>query len=120
MVSAAGGCELATTTRVKTALKKFMVLLPVLSSRHFSYNTFGRVYSSWVRNAKIHANETWPKTSPDLQRLRRSDRAMIKQICNVKSEDVATVRSNELLALLEIDGLDVILREEKALLDWTR
>ena len=30
---------------------------------------------------------------------------MIRQICNVKPEDVATVRSNELLARLEIDDL---------------
>ena len=34
MLSAAGGCELSTTTRVKTAWKKFKELLPVLSSRH--------------------------------------------------------------------------------------
>ena len=34
MLSAAGGCELSTTTHVKTAWKKFKDLLPVLSSRH--------------------------------------------------------------------------------------
>ena len=33
-LSAAGGCELSTTTHVKTAWKKFKDLLPVLSSRH--------------------------------------------------------------------------------------
>ena len=36
MLSAAGGCELSTTTRVKTAWKKFKELKPVLSSRHLS------------------------------------------------------------------------------------
>ena len=41
---------------------------------------------------------------------------MIRQICNVKPEDVATVRSNQLLARLEIDDLDVILREKR--LHW--
>ena len=63
----------------------------------------------------LHASETWPLTMPDLQRLRRNDRAMIRQICNVKPEDVtvATVRSNELLAGLETDDLDVILREKR-------
>ena len=35
MLSAAGGCELSTTTRVKTTWKKFRDLLSVLSSRHF-------------------------------------------------------------------------------------
>ena len=51
MLSAAGGCELSTTTRVKTAWKKFKDLLPVLSSRHLSFKTRGRVYSSCVRSA---------------------------------------------------------------------
>ena len=38
MLSAAGGCELSTTTRVKTAWKEFKDLLPVLSSRHLFIN----------------------------------------------------------------------------------
>ena len=41
MLSAAGGCELSTTTRVKTAWKKFKELLPVLSSCHLSCKTRG-------------------------------------------------------------------------------
>ena len=49
MLSAAGGCELSTTTRVKTAWKKFKDLLPVLSSCHLSFKTRGHVYSSCVR-----------------------------------------------------------------------
>ena len=40
MLSAAGGCELPTTTRVKTAWKKFKDLLPVLSLRHLSFKTW--------------------------------------------------------------------------------
>ena len=39
MLSAAGGCELSTTTSVKTAWKKFKKLLPVLSSCHLSFKT---------------------------------------------------------------------------------
>ena len=66
----------------------------------------------------LHASETWPFTRPDLQCLWRNNRAIIRQICNVKPEDVATLRSNKLLAQLEIDYLDVILRE-KASLIWT-
>ena len=93
MLSAAGGCELSTTTRVKTAWKKFKELLPVLSSRHLSFKTRGRVYSSCVRSAMLHASETWP--------LQRNDRAMIRQICT------ATTRSSELLARLGIEDLDL-------------
>ena len=62
MLSAGGGCEMAVTTRVKTAWKKFRELLPVLTSRHLSYKTSGHVYSSCVRSAMLHASETWPLT----------------------------------------------------------
>ena len=59
--------ELSTTTHVKTAWKKFRDLLPVLSSRHLSFKTRGRVYSSCVRSAMLHASETWPLTKLNLQ-----------------------------------------------------
>ncbi|RUS71200.1 hypothetical protein EGW08_021036 [Elysia chlorotica] len=113
MLSAAGGCDLATTTRVKTAWKKFKELLPVLLSRHLSYKTRGHVYSTCVRSAMLHASETWPLTKPNLQRLQRNDRAMIRQICNVKPEDVATTRSNKLLTLLGLEDLNLILKERR-------
>ena len=55
----------------------------------------------------LHASETWPLTKTNLQ---RNDRAMIRQICSIKLEDVARVSSSELLAKLE---LDLILRERR-------
>ena len=117
MLSAGGGCEMAVTTRVKTTWKKFRELLPVLTSRHLSNKTRGHVYSSCVRSAMLHASETWPLTKTNLQRLQRNDRAMIRQICSIKPEDVARVRSSELLAKLQLEDLNLILRE-KASLVW--
>ena len=114
MPSAGGGCEIAVTTHVKTAWKKFRELLPVLTSRHLSYKTRGHVYSSCVQSAMFHASETWPQTNTNLQ---RNDSAMIRQICSIKPENVATVRSSELLAKLGLEDLDLILRE-KASLVW--
>ena len=113
MLSARGGCEIAVTTRVKTAWKKFRELLPVLASRHLSYKTRGHVYSSCVWNAMLHASGTWPLTKTNLQRLQRNDSAMIRQICSIKPEDVATVRSSELLAKLELEDLHLILRKRR-------
>ena len=113
MLSAAGGCELSTTTCVKTAWKKFKELLPVLSSCHLSFKTRGRVYSSCVQSAMLHASETWPLTKPNLQRLQRIVRVMIRQICNVRLQDVVTTRSNELLGQLGIEALDLILKERR-------
>ena len=40
-----------------------------------------------------------PLTKLNLQRLQRNDRTMIRQICSIKSEDVATVRSRESLSI---------------------
>ena len=59
----------------------------------------------------LHASETWPLTKTNLQHLQGNDRAMIRQICSIKPEDVATVRSSELLAKLE--HLDLILRKRR-------
>ena len=61
----------------------------------------------------LHASETWPLTKPSLPRLQRNDRAMIRQICNLKPQDTATIRSTELLAWLGIEDLDLILKERR-------
>ena len=61
----------------------------------------------------LHAGETWPLTKLSLQCLQRNDRAMIRQICNVKPQDTATIRSTELLAWLGIEDLDLILKERR-------
>ena len=58
----------------------------------------------------LHASEIWPLTKTNLQ---CNDMAMIRQIGIIKPEDVATVRSNELLAKLELEDLDLILRERR-------
>ena len=58
----------------------------------------------------LHASETWPLTKANLQPLQRNDRAMI---CSIKPEDVATVRSSKLLAKLELEDLDLILRDRR-------
>ena len=116
MLSAGGGCEITVTTCVKTAWKEFRELLPVLTSRYLSYKTRGHVYSSCVPSAKLHASETWPLTKTNLQRLQHNDRAMIRQICSIKPEDVAKVRSSQLhivLAKLKLEDLDLILRERR-------
>ena len=54
----------------------------------------------------LHASETWPLTKTNLQHLQRIDSAMIRQICSIKPEVVATVRSSQLLARLELEDLE--------------
>ena len=45
--------------------------------------------------------------------MQHNDRAMIKQICSIKPDDVATVRSSKLLAKLEHEDLNLILRKKR-------
>ena len=71
------------------------------------------MYSSCVQSAMLHASETWPLTKPSLQGLQRNDRAVIRQMCNVKPQDTATIRSTDLLAQLGIEDLDLILKERR-------
>ena len=54
-----------------------------------------------------------PLTKPNLQGLQRNDRANIKQICNVRLQDIVNTMSNELLARLGIEDLDLILKERR-------
>ena len=61
----------------------------------------------------LHTSETWPLTKPNLQRLQQNDRAMIRQICNVRPQDIVTTRSNELLVWLGTEDLDLILNERR-------
>ena len=84
MLSAGGGCELASITRCKCAWVKFLQLLPLFANCHLSLLTRGRVYSTCVRRAMLHAAKTWPVTVSTLNRLRRNDLAMIRWMCNIK------------------------------------
>ena len=119
VLSVAGSYELWTATRVKTAWKKFKELLPVLSSRHLSFKTRGSMYSSCVRSEMLHASKTWPLTKLNRQCLQQNDRAMLRQVCNVKPQNIVTTWSNVLLARLGIWGSGPHSEGEKATLVWT-
>ena len=67
----------------------------------------------------LHASETWPLTKTNLQCLQRNDRAMFRQLCSIKPEDEATVRPSKLLAKLELEDLNLFLREMASLV-WAR
>ena len=51
MLSAGGGCELASITRCKWAWAKFRQLLPLLANCHLSSLTRGGVYTTCVKRA---------------------------------------------------------------------
>ena len=112
MLSAASGCEISTTTRVKTACKKFKELLPFLSSCHLSFKTGCCVYSSCMWSTMLHTSETWPLTKPNHQRLQQNDRAMIRQICNVKLQTLSPPDPMSYLCGLALRNLTSFCRRE--------
>ena len=61
----------------------------------------------------LYASETWPLTKPNLLCLQRNDRAMIRQVCNIRPQDIVTTTSSELLVQLGIKDLDLILKERR-------
>ena len=111
MLSAGGECELAPIARCMCAWAKFHQLLFLLANRYLSLLTRDRVYSTCVRRAMLHAAETWLVTVSTLNRLRRNDLAMIRWMCNVKTNDKAC--SQSLLSKLGIRDVKVVLRTSR-------
>ena len=63
------------------------------------------------RNAPCQQDLAFDKAKPPASAA--NDRAMIRQICNVRPQDIVTTRSNELLVWLGIEDLDLILKERR-------
>ena len=100
MLNGGGGCECTIVNRCCTAWGKSRKLLPILTSKHSSLMAHGKVFNACVRSTMLHDSETWAPSAPDLQRLRRNDRAIVRWIYGVKVHD--GVHSDELHARLGI------------------
>ena len=107
LMSAGGGCELATITRCCVTWGKFNELLPIFPSRSFPITSRGGVYNLCVRSAMLHASETWAPTLSDLHQLKRNDQAMICWMCSVTTKD--QVSSQDLLERMQLDDLAKVL-----------
>ena len=105
--SPGGGCQVAVTTRIRCAWGKFRELLPLLTCRSLSFITRGRMFDIYIRKVMLHASECWALTSVDHARLQRTDRSMIRWICNVKWEDNRS--SESLLEQLQIPSITSVL-----------
>ena len=64
--------------------------------------------SACIGSALLHGNETWAPKAPDLQRLRRNDRAIIHWICSAKLHDEVPMET--LYTKLRIQEVAVVLR----------
>ena len=104
MPSAEGGCELAVTCG--NHLEEVHGAHAVTSlTRPFAMCTALACGASCSMPVKM-----CPLIKTDLQ---CNYRAMIRQICCIKPENVATTDSSHLLAKLELEDIDLILRERR-------
>ena len=87
MISADGGAEQSSVTRIRSGWKKFRELLPLLTSRVISLRTKGRVFDACVRSIVLYSSETWAVKTDDLNRLERNDMRMVRWMCNVSLKD---------------------------------
>ena len=69
MLSAGGGAEASSITRIRIGWKKFRELLPLLTSRVFSHKMKGNIYKACVSSAMLDRSETWPVKIEDTCRL---------------------------------------------------
>ena len=111
MISAGGGCEKAIITRVKCAWGKFRELMPLLTSRALSFKRRGHLFNTCVRRTLIHAAECWPTTKKDMDRLQRTDRAMIRWMCNTRLKD--RVPSTTLLNKLDLPSINTLVAKSR-------
>ena len=107
-ICAGGGCERAIVTRVRCAWSKFRELLPLLTSRSISLKRRGHLFSSCVRSVLLHAAECWATTKNDMDRIRRTDRTMIRWMCNVRLEDRTS--STSLLTKLNLSPIETLVQ----------
>ena len=111
MILASGGCERAIITRVKSAWSKFHELLPILTSRSISLPRRGQFYNTCVRKVLLYGAKCWATTVKDIDRLRRTDRAMIRWICKVRLED--RVSSDTLLKRMKLSPVESAVQDSR-------
>ena len=107
-VEQCGVCFDATTTRIRSAWKKFRDLLPILTCRGLSLKSRGYSYNACVRSVLLCASETWAATQEDVSCLNRNDMMMIRWICSTKLRD--KVPSEELRSRLGLGSIENALR----------
>ena len=106
-LNATGRCETAVTARTRIGWMKFRECSEILKGRRFSLKMKGKVYKSFVRSAMLYGSEAWCLTEKETAILRRTERAMIRAMCDVKLLD--RKNSEELMDMLGIkESLDIM------------
>ena len=116
-VSATGGATTSVSFSCRTAWSKFRNLLPLHTSRSISMCTRSRIYKCCVRSPMQYASECRALRNEELAHLARNERAMLRWICRIKSEE--KVATSSLYKCLDISIWTPPL-DTTTTVDWTR
>jgi hypothetical protein len=127
-LNADGGSDLAITTRIRCAWKKFRELTPILAAKRLSLRLKRKVYESCVRTCMTYGSETWVMKRQQEVRLERTEMKMIRWMCGVSlMEKNTNVKLRERIGIKDISTVcrEKRLRwlghvERKDNLDWTK
>ena len=86
-LNASGECETAATSKVRIGWMKFREYGELLRGRRFSLRMKGMVYRSCVRSAMLYGSETWCLRESEMAIMRRTERALVRSMCEVKLVD---------------------------------
>ena len=108
MLDARGGVDLAVSTRVGCAWKKFRELAPFLTSKGVSLRLKGKVYESCVRSCMIYGSETWAMKKEHERQLQKTEMRMIRWMCGVSLRERKT--NVELRDRVGIEDIAIVCR----------
>jgi len=114
MLNDIGGVEQAVAARVRVAWIKFRELSGILCTRGASLRMKGVVHKACVRSVLTYEAETWAMKAGVFQRLRATERRMLRMVCVVTLKDM--VESTVIASRVEVDNLEEHLRQKR--LSW--
>ena len=106
-LNASGGCEAAVTARVRISCVRFRERGELLLGSRFPLKIKGKVYRCCARSAILYGSEAWCLKENEKAILRRTERAMMRAMCDQKVVDRKTTEEQmDMLGLKEnIDRL---------------
>ena len=107
----ARGVEQAVAARVRAAWMKFRELGGILCTRGASLRMKGVVYKVCVCSMLMYGAETWVMKAGVFQRLRATERRMLRRICGVTLKDM--VESTVIASRVGVNDLEEHLRQKR-------
>ena len=100
-VSAGGGCEAAAIARTRCGWVKLRECGKMLYGRRFAQKRKGASYKSYLRPAILYGSEAWCLKQSEMGILRRTERSMVRAMCEVQLKD--RKRSTDLMLMIGLN-----------------